>query len=1408
MRKGRKKTYNELLCEVKNLNEKLKKTSLGISSDYKTLVNKNGKLTWVSPSFLRKFGYTRKDVIGKAAVEFIHPDDLKKDSKLLKKVLNTPGATVHLTERIADKKGNWHWFEGTSTNNLHVQGINAIVSNFRDISEEKKSEIALKESELRFRNVLESSTDVIYQLDIKNKKYLYASPACKDVLGVSVDYFLNAGFGFIEKRIHRDDLPAVLNHVKEIFSKRGTGKKTFYIEYRLYDGEYKWLADNYTIIYDSKGNPDTLIGNIRDITYRKEAREELRKSNKLQKGYLKLLTSIQNVLPGHIAMLDREGNIVSVNESWKKFSEEDALVNGSFREGLNYIRICENIKGDCAGHAIKLAKGIKKMLTQKLKEFSMEYSCNSYLTERWYKVNIIPINKKGNEGAVVLHINITERKLAELALKESEAQFRQLFEEDLTGNYVADINGKIHLCNPAFAKIAGFKNVDEVLNSKKFSVFSKDFKNTDFITLLRQHKKIRVHEREIIRVDGKMIAVTENILGKYDRDGKLMSIQGYLQDVTNIKEAQKSLRISEEQYRLLFNENPLPMFVFDFDTMKFLAVNDAALKFYEYSKQEFLSMTIKDIQPEEDLEKYMRYRNYVIEKNLRYRMRNAGVWKLKKKGGQIVYAEIIRNAIEFEGKEAILALANDVSEKYKAEEALKKVNKELTLLYEAEQELSKTLDLESVYSKAYSIVSEIMPCDSMIISSYNKAEKVIRCLAVWADSHKLDVSAFPLLPLAPRGFGLQSPVIRSGISKMELDYKKSYGKSINKFFYSDGKIIEENKKLYSSALVVPMKIEGEVVGTIQVLSYTEKAFDADDLRILEALSSQISVATYNASLYQRSQNEIEERQKAEDALMKRTDELSVLYDAVTELTSTLDVDVIYEKIYRIVSNNIACDGMSISSYNENEKTIKPIAIWQKDVKVNTKKVPTIKLDARGRGMQSRVILSGNSLLLNDYDKQLEKRKNKLFINKDGSISKLQKADTKIAKCALIVPMKAESRVIGVIQVLSLKENAYNQDNLRMLESLSAQLSAATVNARLYQQSQIEILERIKKESELREIRKNLEEAQRIAHLGSWSLDLRTNRFFNSEEVYRILGLEPIDYEMDFDAAMDFVYKEDKEKTTSIIKNAIIEKKSYVNEDRIKRPNGEIRYVKVMGEPVFDDSGELIMMHGTIQDITDIKRINDELIRSLNEKEIMLKEIHHRVKNNLQVVSSLLRLQSDKINDKTASEYLKISELRVKSMALIHQQLYKTRDLTRIDFKEYVKELSSYLLFINGINGRIKVNIDFDNIYYGIDIALPCGLIVNELLTNSIKHAFPNEKKGNIEIKLFKDRDSINHLIIKDNGIGAKELDFNNASTLGMQLVGTLTEQLEGKIEVNSNKGTEVKIIFDDLLYKSGVRNLN
>jgi len=207
----------------------------------------------------------------------------------------------------------------------------------------------------------------------------------------------------------------------------------------------------------------------------------------------------------------------------------------------------------------------------------------------------------------------------------------------------------------------------------------------------------------------------------------------------------------------------------------------------------------------------------------------------------------------------------------------------------------------------------------------------------------------------------------------------------------------------------------------------------------------------------------------------------------------------------------------------------------------------------------------------------------------------------------------------------------------------------------------------------------------------------------------------------------------------------------------------------------------------------------ELQRSLKEKEMLLREIHHRVKNNMQVISSLLRLQSRAIEDKEGIEIFKESQNRIKSMALVHEKIYHSKDLSGIDFADYIRELANGLVRFYGVDAdRIALKFDVKNVSLGINSAISCGLLINELLSNSLKYAFPEGKSGEIRVFLRTTGENDIKLKVSDNGVGLPEdLDFRKSQSLGMQLVTTLVEyQLQGKIELNRNGGTEFKITFE------------
>ncbi len=236
------------------------------------------------------------------------------------------------------------------------------------------------------------------------------------------------------------------------------------------------------------------------------------------------------------------------------------------------------------------------------------------------------------------------------------------------------------------------------------------------------------------------------------------------------------------------------------------------------------------------------------------------------------------------------------------------------------------------------------------------------------------------------------------------------------------------------------------------------------------------------------------------------------------------------------------------------------------------------------------------------------------------------------------------------------------------------------------------------------------------------------------------------------------------------------------------------------------TGQPINFATVTRDITERKQAEEQIKASLQEKEVLLTEIHHRVKNNLQVISSLLKLQSRYTRDKATLDMLRESQNRVKSMALIHEKLYQSPALAQIEFADYIQTLARNLLYSYSVDvNAVKLEIKVDDVYLNIDTAIPCGLLINELVSNALKHAFPIGQKGTIWIEFHQVPDNQLLLTVKDNGIGFPEgLDFRNTGSLGLRLVGSLASQLEGTVEMDTREGTEFRIKFSELKYKQRI----
>ena len=465
-----------------------------------------------------------------------------------------------------------------------------------------------------------------------------------------------------------------------------------------------------------------------------------------------------------------------------------------------------------------------------------------------------------------------------------------------------------------------------------------------------------------------------------------------------------------------------------------------------------------------------------------------------------------------------------------------------------------------------------------------------------------------------------------------------------------------------------------------------------------------------------------------------------------------------------------------------------------------------------------------------------------------------------------------------------------------------------------------VLKRLVEErtSELQRGEELLRQAQELAHVGSFEYDLRANTLIWSEELYRIYGRDPATFTPSYEAFLGTITAADREEVAAAIARAIDDRTAFSFEERILRPDGEVRVLQSQGSVKVGDDGRPARIVGFSQDITDRrradaarfrlaslvesshdaiislsvdgrietfnaaaeamfgypaaevlgrngdvllpadgaaelrrkleavragqqvahyerihrrrdgslfeasitlspirdqhqrviglskmlrdtteqKRARDLVAESLREKEVLLREIHHRVKNNLQVISSLLNLQLASEPSAEARKGLIESQSRIQSMALIHQLLYQSKDLARIDFDEYLRALVEYLVTAYDDFGRITATVNAPRVRLDLDRSIPCGLIVNELVTNSFRHAFPEQRRGNVSIDIRQADDTTLVLEVRDDGIGMPpDFDLQTAATFGLQIARSLTAQLGGTIELVPGTGTNVRITF-------------
>jgi len=320
-------------------------------------------------------------------------------------------------------------------------------------------------------------------------------------------------------------------------------------------------------------------------------------------------------------------------------------------------------------------------------------------------------------------------------------------------------------------------------------------------------------------------------------------------------------------------------------------------------------------------------------------------------------------------------------------------------------------------------------------------------------------------------------------------------------------------------------------------------------------------------------------------------------------------------------------------------------------------------------------------------------------------------------------------------------------------------------------------------------------AYRCPNHKDWPFD------FTSDGALALTGYPAADFMSQRVKFGDLIHPEDAKYVWDTVQEKVSQKHPFVLEYRIRTASGQTKWIGERGAGVFSKDSQLLALEGFITDITEYKQSEEKITASLKEKEILLREVHHRVKNNLQVVSSLISLQAYRIQntaDPTILSAFRESVTRIKSMALVHERLYQSKDFAHVNFQDYVRQLAKDL-FENYevLPDTIALAVRTADVQVDINQAVPLGLIINELLSNALKHAFPKGRCGQIDITLQPHQGRVQELTVCDNGRGLPEdINVDKAETLGLTIVSALVDQLDGEMVVERSRGTCFQVRFE------------
>ena len=1274
--------------------------------------------------------------------------------------------------------------------------VEFVLGIIRDATKNQQTEAALRQSEARFRAIFK----LPFGMAIVDRRgiLLETNSALQTLLGYRAEALQNQ---LISNFIHPDDREQSLNLLQELL----TGEhRDFNVEQRYLrkDGSTVWVNMGVSAIYSKTDFWETTIVMIQDISSQKpteltqnmscalnqEVREgisELTQTNLELKQeireYQQAQLSLQNQKKFIQNILDIAPNFIYVKDTMGKY----LLVNKAYAEvwGKTVDEIVGKTFGELYSQPSEIDAVIandQKLLSTLQPQFIPEQAYHTMTGEvRWYQTNTkLIINSKGEYQILGVSTEITERKQIEEALRESEQRYRLLIEKMNDGVIIIDSNGLISYTNEKLLEMTGYSS-SEVIGHYYWEFGDNFTEQIIKVQIFQQRRNENAsYELPINKKDGQRLITIASMAPIWGGSSSFEGSFCVIKDITNIKNIQLELQQAKEQLRAVLDAVP-GLISWISSEGRYIGVNQQLADNFNLVPDAFVEQEIGFINCRCEFTQF-------IEKFI------ASSFQTKRRIIDVQISGITRNylvaAQKYNQGNAVVSVGIDITEGKVAEEQLRQREEQLRLALDAANMGFWDWNLETGLVTLSSNHEKLF---GISLEAYDGTNESFLAIVHPEDRHRVSYGDFKAIEIG---------------KPCDVEYR---------VILPDGEIrwIESKGQAYYDAAGKPLRLTG-VNLDITKRKNAELALNAQHKflqTVIDTNPNLIFVKDFEGRYVMVNQAFAKFYNITVEQLIGKTDACFNLNPLEVQKFLLQDQEVLITAEQQFIPEEICYSKGGESHwfqtikrplFDVNGQAYQVLGVStditeRKQVEEQLRKSESqlrLALDAARMGHWERNIKTGKINFSNNFEKLYGFAPNTYDGTYETYLARLHPEDRN-----RVDQDTQNSLITGADCDLEFRV-VWQDGTIHWICSKGQVIYDEAGEAAFLSGISLDISDRKFAEARLQQSQEQLHRALEAARMGFWEWNIQTDTSSCSRNLEQLYGMAPNIYDATYESFLKLVHPEDRDYVQQAVQDCIAIGNDYNVEFRILRSDGSIRWMEGKGQLFYDEMGKPLRMTGIDLDISERKQAETEIKASLREKEVLLQEIHHRVKNNLQVISSLLDLQSQRFTDQVALEVFQESQNRIKLMALVHETLYKYKDFVKLNFSEFVKTLTDYLCrAYQKEASQIILELKLEQVRLKLDKAIPCGLIISELISNSLKYAFPNQAQGKISLSLTYDEHNYINLIIQDNGVGFPvNWESGRCKSLGMQLVNILTNQLEGTLEINHRIGSEFKIRFLEL----------